>query len=246
MPIDSSFHFGASTRIFTLRDKPINKRDGNELTDDGVDIVTGHLPEDEIELDNLTEYNTLNNKRITTIGIADIDNDSITSQFRSQNVKRKRDSVRFKEEEDIINPEDIDPSVGKFRNLVQTEIVSTTNKKRKSDHGTTSSSRTFNILRPDHDTFDPATMATTSFNPLMSNSLSIKLGIHLPNPAPMVEDNDADGGNDASGHGGDLYSDIGMSTESSESSSAASAAAESERKKKYAKEAWPGRKAGLF
>ena len=38
--------------------------------------------------------------------------------------KRKRFGVSFNEEEDVINPEDIDPSIGRFRNLVQTTVVS--------------------------------------------------------------------------------------------------------------------------
>lgn len=38
-------------------------------------------------------------------------------------VKKKRKSVIFNEEEQVINPEDVDPSVGKFRNLLQTTIV---------------------------------------------------------------------------------------------------------------------------
>jgi nuclear inhibitor of protein phosphatase 1 len=38
-------------------------------------------------------------------------------------VKKKRKSVIINEEEQVINPEDIDPSVGKFRNLIQSTIV---------------------------------------------------------------------------------------------------------------------------
>ncbi|GBP02317.1 Nuclear inhibitor of protein phosphatase 1 [Eumeta japonica] len=36
---------------------------------------------------------------------------------------RKRRSVTFNDEEIIINPEDVDPNVGRFRNLVQTTVV---------------------------------------------------------------------------------------------------------------------------
>ena len=35
----------------------------------------------------------------------------------------------FREEEDVINPEDIDPTVGKFRNLIQTAIIPKTSSK---------------------------------------------------------------------------------------------------------------------
>ena len=39
--------------------------------------------------------------------------------------KRHKFNVGFRDEEDVINPEDIDPSIGKFRNLVQTTILPT-------------------------------------------------------------------------------------------------------------------------
>lgn len=38
-------------------------------------------------------------------------------------VKKKKKTVIFNDEEDIINPEDIDPTIGRFRNLVQTTVV---------------------------------------------------------------------------------------------------------------------------
>lgn len=36
---------------------------------------------------------------------------------------RKRRNVTFNDEEIIINPEDVDPTVGRFRNLIQTTVV---------------------------------------------------------------------------------------------------------------------------
>jgi len=44
---------------------------------------------------------------------------------RLKNRKRKKKSVSFNDEEEVINPEDIDPSIGRFRNLVQTTIIPT-------------------------------------------------------------------------------------------------------------------------
>ena len=38
-------------------------------------------------------------------------------------VKKKKKNVSFNDEEDVINPEDIDPSVGRFRNMIQTVVV---------------------------------------------------------------------------------------------------------------------------
>lgn len=38
--------------------------------------------------------------------------------------KRKRTrGIHFNEDEQIINPEDIDPSVGRFRNLIRTTVI---------------------------------------------------------------------------------------------------------------------------
>lgn len=48
------------------------------------------------------------------------DNNSVK---KNKGGKRKRRGVTFNDEECIINPEDIDPNVGRFRNLVQTTVV---------------------------------------------------------------------------------------------------------------------------
>lgn len=42
---------------------------------------------------------------------------------KNKNNKRKRRNVTFNDEECIINPEDVDPNVGRFRNLIQTTVV---------------------------------------------------------------------------------------------------------------------------
>ncbi|KAJ8964018.1 hypothetical protein NQ317_008586, partial [Molorchus minor] len=68
---------------------------------------------------NLTEFNTAHNRRISMLGISD------DTDIRNTNRKRKEHCVSFNEDEEIINPEDIDPSIGRFRNLIQTTIVST-------------------------------------------------------------------------------------------------------------------------
>jgi len=54
------------------------------------------------------------------LGIADED-----ANGRNGNRKRKKRSITFNDEEEVINPEDIDPSVGRFRNLVQTTVIPT-------------------------------------------------------------------------------------------------------------------------
>ena len=54
------------------------------------------------------------------LGIAEDD-----ANGRNGNRKRKKRSITFNEEEEVINPEDIDPSVGRFRNLVQSTVILT-------------------------------------------------------------------------------------------------------------------------
>lgn len=65
----------------------------------------------------MTEFNTAHNRRISMLGIGD-DSETTTSS-----TKKKRRSVTFNEEEELINPEDIDPSVGKFRNMVHSTVI---------------------------------------------------------------------------------------------------------------------------
>lgn len=70
--------------------------------------------------------------------------DDITSK-KNKN-KRKRRNVTFNDEECIINPEDVDPNVGRFRNLIQTTIIPTkrsrTNDANFMNYPTTSGSST--------------------------------------------------------------------------------------------------------
>jgi len=50
LPIDSSFHFGASTRIYTLREKP-NQKISTDANSEDVESGLLGLPETETELD---------------------------------------------------------------------------------------------------------------------------------------------------------------------------------------------------
>lgn len=67
----------------------------------------------------MTEFNTAHNRRISMLGIGEEADPGGGSRSR----KRKKRGVTFSEDEEIINPEDIDPSVGRFRNLVHTTII---------------------------------------------------------------------------------------------------------------------------
>lgn len=214
LPPDSTFHFGASSRRYTLREKPNTRKvvraaDGEQVEEQ--DVI---LPDSELELDNLTEYNTANNKRVCIVNVSD----------KPVAKKRKHLSVSFREEEDVINPEDIDPSVGKFRNLIHTAVIPN---KRPSDQNRRSS-KDYHVLRPDHSDSAPA---PESLHPLLSNVLCGTLGMQLPNPAPdVVRDEVACS---------PLPTVRGRETEVSDTSSP-------EKKKRYAKESWPGRKPALF
>ena len=83
-------------------------------------LSMSNLPESEAELENLTEFNTAHNKRIAQL--VDI-NATDTGVAAPVQVRRKKKSVIFIEDVEIINPEDIDPSIGRFRNMISTSIV---------------------------------------------------------------------------------------------------------------------------
>ena len=108
LPVDSVFKFGESTRKYILRERPksLHRPIMEELEKAGSEADGGllGLPETENELDNLTEFNTAQNRRISMLGIAKDPENFVK--------KKRRSHITFNEEEDVINPEDIDPSVG--------------------------------------------------------------------------------------------------------------------------------------
>lgn len=157
---------------------------------------------------------------------------------KRNNRKRKRQTVSFNEDEEIINPEDIDPSIGRFRNLIHTTVVPTSVKKARYgvvDSGSASSvnvnfkiPKVLNTSAPDLYTDLPPeahTNSTSSANMNIYSSLSSRLGMVLPNPAP-----DVDIGHNFPTPNPFVPQQI-QATDSLEP-----------KKKKYAKEAWPGKK----
>lgn len=181
--------------------------------------------------------------------------------------KRKRRNVTFNDEECIINPEDVDPNVGRFRNLIQTTVVPT--KRAKIDRNYIGYPSSTNLvsasemmskhLNPssfmpqlyqdlpplsDHSadvSMGKGTQAQYDANapPSTAPPIGTKLGLLLPNPAPEVTPNTTDVPTGPSvvsfgvpQHSGKIDDAHRMeSTDPNEP-----------RKKKYAKEAWPGRK----
>eukprot|EP00731_Ephydatia_muelleri_P031847 Em0023g354a len=119
LPIDTTIRFGASSRYYTLRERPPQVM--VTVGEDGSTVMEGEggallgLPELDTEVDDLTQYNTAHNRQISMVGIQE-DEKPRKRKFRSQ-------AVNFADEEEVINPEDVDPSVGKFRNMVQTTVI---------------------------------------------------------------------------------------------------------------------------
>uniref|UniRef100_A0A182K1Q0 FHA domain-containing protein n=1 Tax=Anopheles christyi TaxID=43041 RepID=A0A182K1Q0_9DIPT len=311
LQINSQFSFGASTRHYILRERPTVGSRTNIMEDiPMMDISDGTflgLPESQTELDNLTEYNTAHNRRISMLGISD-DGGSVggtggtggpgsnggSSYKKSKRNKRK--GVAFNEDEIIINPEDIDPSIGRFRNLIQSTVVPVSAKRAKMEvqnsmgivtsppggmksggfhlhshhsltaaagghgqaHGSAAASLYHGIdpvdggggggsggpagssSSSDGRSFGSFDMDTTP------SGLSTKLGILLPNPAPDV--NPAPAPVRETSSSVPMFAVPGASATGSGINNAAKAGekqpdtSDEPKKKKYAKEQWPGRK----
>lgn len=153
------------------------------------------------------------------------------TEKRNNNRKRKRRGVSFNEDEEIINPEDIDPSVGRFRNLVQTTVIPTTQKRQKMSEaiGIPSDFKVpksiYTTIPQLYQDLPPESGANTGVTNMYS-SLTSRLGINLPNPAPDVEMEPT-------------YPTPQTFTPQPQQQQTDSL---EPKKKKYAKEAWPGKK----
>lgn len=155
------------------------------------------------------------------------------TEKRNNNRKRKRRGVSFNEDEEIINPEDIDPNVGRFRNLIQTTVIPTTQKRQKmseaigipSDFKVPKSiyatiPQLYQDLPPETGALGNAGVGN------MYSSLSTRLGISLPNPAPDVE----------------MEPSYPQQQNYAPQQQQQPTDNLEPKKKKYAKEAWPGKK----
>ncbi|XP_066999381.1 nuclear inhibitor of protein phosphatase 1 [Anabrus simplex] len=255
LPIDSTFHFGASTRYYIIRERPqTGSRPIIEELEKSSEEAEGGLlglPETETELDNLTEFNTAHNRRISMLGIPD-------EEIRPTSRKRKKKLLTFSEEEEVINPEDVDPSVGRFRNMIHTTVIP--NKRQRMDgvgptsgltggaedrltlmkhlHPSAIMSHLYQDLPPEGQAGGVGAAASSvgagsavggANNPLLfSSALASRLGLALPNPAPEVE-----------------MAPPPLPPTVMPGQPGVVAAPElshEPKKKKYAKEAWPGKK----
>lgn len=205
---------------------------------------------------NLTEYNTAHNRRISMLGITD------DNSIKKNRNKRKRRNVTFNDEECIINPEDVDPNVGRFRNLIQTTVVPT--KRAKIDKNYMGYAATTNTVSPseimskhlnpssfmpqlyqdlpplsDHSADGSAGKGSQVSSPT-SPTIGTKLGLLLPNPAPDVAPNanEVVAGPTAVSFGVPQQRSANIDDPHRMDANDPN----EPRKKKYAKEAWPGRK----
>uniref|UniRef100_A0A0K0DA72 Nuclear pore complex protein Nup50 n=1 Tax=Angiostrongylus cantonensis TaxID=6313 RepID=A0A0K0DA72_ANGCA len=158
----------------------------------------------EQELENVTEYNTALNRRIPQLPI---------SAEEARRKKRPRGNVAFIEQEEIINPEDVDPTIGRFRNLVATAIISNNPAKRVAPE-TKGHEPPRKIVRPFRDVSLSSPMCSTLGGMSLNAAPDLELysktlpepGMHNIHPHVVAMDSDEP------------------------------------HKKKYAKESWPGRK----
>lgn len=127
--IDSEIHFGASKRIFVIRERP-NQVSGSSFLRSSAAAANSSvqessestLPEGEDELEQLTQFNTAKNRKIEVM--TDMPTPSpVVNRGRKSSLNQCL-SVHFSEVlEEIINPEDVDPTIGRFRNLVQETFI---------------------------------------------------------------------------------------------------------------------------
>ncbi|XP_077455780.1 nuclear inhibitor of protein phosphatase 1-like [Stigmatopora argus] len=233
VPIDSTLSFGASTRTYTIREKPQSQSglsaDIKVGDEDELKGLLG-LPEEETELENLTEFNTAHNKRISTLTIEEGNLD-----IQRPKRKRRNSRVSFNDEDCIINPEDIDPSVGRFRNMVQTAVVPI--KKRRSEGHNTLGLDDFNSKRMHYSMsgglygdLPPTSHENQPTGAPGGASMQGGLPLPFPNPAPEV----------------DLAPEAPRRPVTLNPTPASvpflQESHNEPRKKKYAKEAWPGKK----
>lgn len=154
---------------------------------------------------------------------------------KRNNRKRKKKGVTFNEDEQIINPEDIDPSIGRFRNLIQTTVIPSNLQKRARLSDQSSHNADLKLAKNLHPSAImphlyqdlPPETNSGGLNPNMTmySSLSSRLGMVLPNPAPDVN----------------LETNFVQSAPYVPQPNQSSDNLEP-KKKKYAKEAWPGKK----
>ncbi|XP_067942585.1 nuclear inhibitor of protein phosphatase 1-like [Watersipora subatra] len=218
VPSDSEFHFGASTRRYVIRERPQQNAENDETAwSKAAGGSNFGLPEDESELEHLTEYNTAQNRIIDKSSAA-------FPETKNQKRKMKRSHITFNEDEEVINPEDVDPSVGRFRNLIQTTVIPS-KRQRLENMANSLGQQNNNKERSFVAVDEPSSHYLDSTS---QYSTAAKLGINVPNLAPDISVG-------VQLPAVDINPKIQVHMETTEEP-------DLPKKKKYAKEAWPGRK----
>jgi len=206
---ESKFRLGASTRTYQIRERPqIGSTHKNEPEEQPMYEYTNMnnekayngtllgLPQTESELDSLTEYNTARNRQSIGLNISDIEK-------TCQSLKQKSTKVNFQINEIIINPEDVDPTVGKFQNMIETKFIpnidnsyygirSGSNKHEYNSLALSATNSKYmltsrQLLTPTKGLYEELEVSCEANGPSLSaSSLAPKLGFSLPNPAPDV------------------------------------------------------------
>lgn len=171
--------------------------------------------------------------------------------------KRKRKHITFNDDEIIINPEDVDPSVGRFRNLVQTTVLPAKRFKYETNsmgipHFTKPATIQPIISSVDktlqsslyHGIPDAGASGSKPHHPMELDvtqiALGSKLGLLLPNPAPDVNPEEPVAVHKVQFSSAPVTS--GPHTYEESMMVEAQGTPGGPQKKKYAKESWPGRK----
>lgn len=116
LQLDQTIHFGASSRTYTLRERPQGTQALYTIEGEKKQLQELLGIENERELDDLTEFNTAHNKRVAVVPGGDKEG----PQRRKSGENHR---ISFNDTSETINPEDIDPSIGRFRNMISTSIV---------------------------------------------------------------------------------------------------------------------------
>lgn len=130
LALNAKITFGASTRLYIIRKGSGHESQGvpeDNLTPEmkrAVMMGQLSLPEDQTELDNLTDSNTRKNLKCS----AHIPSVSFNPVAHLQKRGRKK-SVCFAEHNQVVNLADIDEKVGRFKNLVSSTVTDDGKKK---------------------------------------------------------------------------------------------------------------------
>lgn len=213
LQLDQTIHFGASSRTYTLRERPQGTQALYTIEGEKKQLQELLGIENERELDDLTEFNTAHNKRVAVVPGGDKD----APQRRKSGENHR---ISFNLTEETINPEDIDPSIGRFRNMISTSIV-LPNKDiipNGEENMTKNNQITPNKL------YSNVPEVTSPTTPSKPKSISSYLPVVNAAPEPL-----------------DLTTDVKVTVP--EIIAKPDAEDMEPKRKKYAKESWPGRKA---